>query len=85
MVDNLFQCFTFPPTQHTFSSKLNPLSFGAQKLVCFITCVGLIETDLFFSAHLLFSALVGVFGGFLGCRLYRLGVFTIGECLGLVS
>ena len=39
----------------------------------------------FFLAHILFSALVGVFGGFLGCRLYRLGVFTIGECLGLVS
>ena len=38
-----------------------------------------------FAAHVLFSALVGVFGGFLGCRLYRLGVFTIGECLGLVS
>ncbi|KAL9954600.1 hypothetical protein ACROYT_G042162 [Oculina patagonica] len=35
-------------------------------------------------AHVLFSALVGVFGGFLGCRLYRLGVFTIGECLGLI-
>ncbi|CAH3160866.1 unnamed protein product [Pocillopora meandrina] len=35
-------------------------------------------------AHVLFSALVGVFGGFLGCRLYRLGVFTIGECLGLL-
>ena len=39
----------------------------------------------YFLAHVLFSALVGVFGGFLGCRLYRLGVFTIGECLGLVS
>lgn len=39
----------------------------------------------FLLAHVLFSALVGVFGGFLGCRLYRLGVFTIGECLGLVS
>lgn len=38
-----------------------------------------------FTAHILFSALAGVFGGFLGCRLYRLGVFTIGECLGLVS
>ncbi|CAH3189129.1 unnamed protein product [Porites lobata] len=35
-------------------------------------------------AHILFSALAGVFGGFLGCRLYRLGVFTIGECLGLI-
>ncbi|KXJ24772.1 hypothetical protein AC249_AIPGENE21036 [Exaiptasia diaphana] len=34
--------------------------------------------------HLLISGVVGVFGGFLGCRLYRLGVFTIGECLGLI-
>ena len=44
-----------------------------------------IRMSLLFLAHVLFSALVGVFGGFLGCRLYRLGVFTIGECLGLVS
>jgi len=36
-------------------------------------------------AHILFSVLAGAFGGFLGCRLYRLGVFSIGECLGLVS
>lgn len=35
-------------------------------------------------AHILFSALAGIFGGFLGCRLYRLGVFSIGECLGLI-
>jgi len=44
-----------------------------------------ISSFVIFLAHVLFSALVGVFGGFLGCRLYRLGVFTIGECLGLVS
>lgn len=30
------------------------------------------------------STVVGVFGGFLGSRLHRLGVFTIGECLGMV-
>ncbi|XP_015779189.1 PREDICTED: uncharacterized protein LOC107357060 [Acropora digitifera] len=35
-------------------------------------------------AHILFSVLAGAFGGFLGCRLYRLGVFSIGECLGLI-
>jgi len=63
-------------------------------LVCFlsfsVSASMLVNTNvssfvIFFLAHVLFSALVGVFGGFLGCRLYRLGVFTIGECLGLVS
>ncbi|XP_048585996.1 uncharacterized protein LOC116615405 isoform X2 [Nematostella vectensis] len=34
--------------------------------------------------HLLVSVIIGLFGGFLGFRLYRLGVFTIGECLGMI-
>lgn len=38
-----------------------------------------------FLVYIFFSVLVGVFGGFIGCCLYRFGVFIIGECLGLVS
>ena len=34
---------------------------------------------------MLLSCLVGVLGGYIGCRIYYFGVFTIGECLGLVS
>ena len=39
----------------------------------------------FSTVHILASLAVGLFGGIIGCRLYRLGVFTIGQCLGLVS
>lgn len=55
--------------------------------LCLLQCssIRIFLLLFFFLAHILFSALVGLFGGFLGCRLYRLGVFTIGECLGLVS
>ena len=65
-------------------------SLASMYLICLLSVQSLLQYNTcllfrYFSAHVLFSALVGVFGGFLGCRLYRLGVFTIGECLGLVS